>query len=320
MGGLGAIGPGSGANLSRVLAGESLAPSGRAAAPAPLAEALGDSVASLFGELSANDVTKLMDLLGPALPPADAALLQDLVHAFVTAAAQGDAAAALQAMSGIAALDPGRPDLLRADPASQPVQASIDQFVNGHTALARLNAEGRLEQAAQQVNLPGPDRLAGWDMRPANMVALADRIFEAGGLQNYVHAAELAQVVVDNARWAPAPVPVPPADTEMDPLRLGRTGQPRSGTFRPGRSESSGRMQELVLRVWKRAPLLVLLLSWLLAGIAGGVGSWLWRSVSIETWPAYLAAFAFDVWGLGFIAIVGFGFYMRVRKPPQVRR
>ena len=62
--------------------------------------------------------------------------------------------------------------------------------------------------------------------------------------------------------------------------------------------------------LWRRAPLLLLLLGWLAGGVAGGSLVALLRS----DLPPSTVSWFFEVWALGFLALVGFGFYMRVRN------
>ncbi|HXM44677.1 MAG TPA: hypothetical protein VN924_25795, partial [Bryobacteraceae bacterium] len=236
------------------------------------------------------------------------AQLQNLLQTFLSAAAEGDAIRALSALSEIAALDPSRPDVLRTDPAIAPIRASVDQFLDRQTTVARLDAEGRLEQTAS-----GADRLAGWDMPPATMVLIANRVFDSGGLANYMRAADLAQLAIDGSRWAPAFVSVP-ADAPK-PVRINSLGGPK----RPGGMPLQGIRQATEgigarLRYLWRAPLLILLVAWLLLGIAGGFGSMLWHRFRLETWPSFLAAIAFQIWGIGFLGLVVLGFYAHVRK------
>ena len=66
--------------------------------------------------------------------------------------------------------------------------------------------------------------------------------------------------------------------------------------------------------LWLRAPLLILLLAWFAIGLGMAGVSWIWRSLFPDTWPAFLANVGFDVWGVGFLALIAFGFYMRVRN------
>lgn len=73
-------------------------------------------------------------------------------------------------------------------------------------------------------------------------------------------------------------------------------------------------MPARVAVLWNRAPLLVLLLAWLAIGTAGGLASLMQRAVWPEAWPSWLVDAGFSLWGLGFLALVLFGFYVRVRN------
>jgi len=297
---VGAIGSGpGGANLSGVAGSVPAQALGKAFASAVAAEALGDSVATLFNDLSAPDIAKLTGIIEHALPPQDAALLQNILQAFLAAAAENDVTRALGALNEVVALDPARADGLRANPAVEPIRTAVDQFLDRHTALAKLDADARLSQAGQLSDSGAIDRMRDWDMPPATLIAIAGRLFESGGLANYVHSAQLAQLVIDNARWVPADVPVPAA-----PM-----GKERAVGTRP-----PARIRARLKTLWTRAPLLVMLLAWLAIGIVGGVVSMLWRRFSPETWPGSLAGLGFDVWGTGFIVLVLLGFWARVRK------
>ncbi|MGA3041678.1 MAG: hypothetical protein ABSF54_12905 [Bryobacteraceae bacterium] len=281
---------------------------------AAAAEALGDSVVILLNDLSASDTAKLIDLIGRPLPAQDSARVQDLLRTFFSAAAEGDLDSALSALSAIVALDPSRPEILRTDPAVESIRASVDQFLDRYATVARLDAEGRLEQAGQQAGSSAPDRLNGWDMRPATMLLIANRIFDSGGLANYVRAAELAQVVIDGSRWAPDVVNLPVAALEWARITSHDAAKQPGGGASLAKWRASGRMAARLRYLWLRAPLLILLLAWLLLGIAGGFGSLLWRRFWPDTWPGSLVEMAFDVWGSGFLILVALGFFAHVRK------
>lgn len=302
---LGAIGPAApGTSLSNVVAGGAPAALANALA-AGAAEVLGDSVAILLQDLSATDIAKLIEMIDRPLPAQDTARLQELVRTFLSAATEGDATRAAGALSKIAVLDPTRAETLRADPAMGSIRASVDQLLDRHITLAKLDAEGRLAQATQQANPALAERLAGWEMKPASMILIANRLFDSGGLANYVRAAELAQLVIDNSRWAPGSVNLAPPELVRPPLRgISRRGLPRS----------SGGIAARVRALWSRAPLLVLLLSWLLLGVTAGGASLLWRRFWPETLPGSVVAIAYEVWGTGFLALVTFAFFARLRK------
>jgi len=72
-------------------------------------------------------------------------------------------------------------------------------------------------------------------------------------------------------------------------------------------------VRETLGQLWSRAPLLVLMMIWLCLGIAGGIVVSLLRELSPENPLIGMSDFCFQVWGLGFLALVGFGFWARVR-------
>jgi len=311
---LGAIGPGPPpADLSPITGSVPSSAPKMGPLPSGAAEALGDSVATLLNELSPADVAKLIDIIGKPLPDQDSVRLQDLVQTVVSSAAAGDTTRALGAIGQLVALDPSRADTLRGDPAIASIRAAADQLLDRHATLARLDAEGRLAQAAQQLGASAPERLAGWDMRPGSLLEMAGRIFDSGGLGNYMRAATLAQVVIDGT-CAPAVVNVPPAPVEFSPFESRGLAKPPRETVRPEALRASRRLSAALRSLWFRAPLLILLVSWLTLGVVGGLGSLVWRRFWLPTWPGSLVALAFQVWGIGFLVLVLFGFYARVRK------
>jgi len=312
--GLGAIGPElSGTSLSGIAG--SIFPAALATRLiAGTAETLGDSVATLLTDLSGADIDKLIALLERPLPALDSTRLQDLLRTIISSAAEGDANGALSALREIAALDPLRAETLRTDPAIGSIQASVDQLLDHHTLLVKLDAEGRLAEAAPPTGPAAAEKLTGWDMSPATMAVIANRLLDSGGLVNYVHAAELAQLVIDGSRWVLGDVSLPPAAPQLARVESRDTAQQPGGTVRQAERHTRGKMSARLGVLWLRAPLLILLLSWLLLGVTGGVGFLLWRRFSPETWPGLLVAIAFDVWGTGFLALVAFGFYARVRN------
>jgi hypothetical protein len=73
-------------------------------------------------------------------------------------------------------------------------------------------------------------------------------------------------------------------------------------------------VRETLGQLWTRAPLFVLMMIWLCLGVAGGITVSLLRQVSPDNPLIGMSDFGFQVWGLGFLGLVGFGFWARVRK------
>jgi hypothetical protein len=272
---------------------------------APLAAAFD---AAVFGELSAPDVAKLIGILELPRLSANVAQADNLVRAAVTAAAEGAITQALGELTQAVKLDPLRAEALRSEPGLESIRPQIDQFLNRLTAVARLDAEGRMSRAAQLLEALGAEKLADWDARPETLILIANRLLDSGGHVNYLRTTELSQALIDAASRGlpaitnvPVPFPVAAARVEKDGTR-GAIWR----VFGAVRKHAPPRARAL----WRRAPLLILLLAWLGLGIAAGVVFALTR----EFWPPSLIDGAFKVWGLGFLVLVIIGFYARIRN------
>jgi hypothetical protein len=296
-------------NLSRVPGQGAPAATSGTAAPgdaAPLAAAID---AAVFGELSAPDIAKLIGILELPQLPENAVQADTLVRAAVSAAAEGAITRALGDLTQALKLDPLQAEALRSEPGLESIRPQIDQFLNRFMAVARLDAEGRLSRAAQLLEALGLEKLADWDARPETLILIANRLLDAGGHANYLRAADLSQGLIDAAsRGLPAITNVPvPSPLVADGVE--RDGVPRAAIWRAFgavRKHAPSRTRAL----WRRAPLLILLLAWLGLGIAAGIVFALTR----EFWPPSLIDGAFEAWGLGFLVLVVFGFYARIRN------
>ena len=298
--GVGAGGP-AGTEFSsalRALAG----PKGPAlAALAGLAPS-GDTVTTLLRELSESEVAKLLEVIERPLLPENAARLPDLFRASVSAVAEGNIQQALVKLAEFAKLNPRLAESLEAEPELASIRADVGQLLFRLASAAQLDAESRLRQATQLLQAAGSKESLGHEIRPEIALLIAGRLLEAGGYANCMLSAEFSQMPINQYGWAPTPPLLPLADPKGVPHRSAHA-RPMSGN----------RWMQRVRRLWQRAPLLVLLLVWLAVGIVGGSVSALLRSYAPQTLSESLVAAAFEVWGMGFLALVGFGFYMRVR-------
>jgi hypothetical protein len=162
------------------------------------------------------------------------------------------------------------------------------------TIVAKLNAEMKLDQAEQAIDLAGGRKLTQWETTPQTLLHLGQRLYSAGGHANYLRAAALAETI-QSAYWGATLI----HDQTASPMRVSfrkEGGLPRTWAFAMA---SFKKLPERVRLLWRRAPLLVLLLTWLAVGIFGGI---------------LFSGFGFEFWALGFLALVGFGFYRTIRK------
>jgi hypothetical protein len=189
-----------------------------------------------------------------------------------------------------------------ANPSSEMIPVLVEQTGGDHAQahitvlVAKFDAQVKLSQAEQTVEQSGGRKLPEWETSPQILLQIGHRLYNAGGYGNYIRASAVADTI-QSAYWGATLIhdQIALAATRVSPL--GKEGAlPKSRAF-PTFSFSGLSASLRVL--WRRAPLLVLLLSWLAVGIFGGI---LFKS------------FNFEFWALGFLALVGFGFYSTIRK------
>ena len=274
--------------------------------------------AALLGALSQPDLARLVAVLEPPQSPQAVSQVRQLVEAVVTAAAAGDVERALEQVTRLAALDPMQAEAIRTEPGVEQVRRPLETLLTQLANVAKLDAETRVAQATEAAAGSRTTALPEWDAHPEMLLSIANRLLEAGGYINAVRATHVAQVVIDGTQWAPAPgmvtTPVLAGSSSKSEEVGGPSRSPIVAAFRESwrivRSRTPGRMAVL----WKRAPLLVLLLAWLAVGTLAGLGSWVQERIWPQAWPSWLNDAGFTLWTLGFLALVLFGFYVRVRN------
>lgn len=123
------------------------------------------------------------------------------------------------------------------------------------------------------------------DLDPRAVITIANQFIATGQLPNYLRAAELGREVLS---WY----------AEASSAQAVSLSRPPSLTKQ---------FHTIVARMWRRAPLLVLLTGWLLAGSIAGLVA---RIISV---PDYKTAPAFEVWAVGFLALIVFQFVATIR-------
>jgi hypothetical protein len=205
----------------------------------------------------------------------------------------------LSPTDAVTLLDVAPSDLAKLAQILQPVEVhvDVDQLPRNQLPadlVARLDAELKLGHAEQAVVQAGGRKLADWETNPQTLLQIGHRLYNTGGHANYVRAAALAEML-QYAYWGATLVHDSTAPTVKSVLQKERGLRMLWPQATPVRVKVSG-----VVRVlWRRAPLLVLLLTWLAIGIFGG---------------SLVSSFNFEFWAIGFLALVGFGFYSRIRN------
>ncbi len=176
---------------------------------------------------------------------------------------------------------------------ANPVVPNLDRI----TLDARNTAELSVSRAAHAIETAAGAHLhrTGDQPDPQTVILLASQLIQTGQLPNYLRAAEMGRIVVE---WydglLPISAPVPGAlSAARRQLQL-REPRPPSQFF--------ARLKSL----WRRAPLLILLGGWLMAGLIFGLVARIFEIQTPDT------ALLFDIWGLGFLGLVGFQFVVTI--------
>jgi hypothetical protein len=255
-----------------------------------------------------------MNILEPQ--PQNVNQANELLQAVLTAAAAGDGERVLAGVSRMAGQDPMRVEAMRGEPGLEPVRAQVDSLLVRLATIAKLDAQGRIAQATQLIEENRLTALRDWDADPRTLLMVANRLVEAGGYGNAVRGTQVAQLLVDPSHWGPAVDTISKAGAPEAPES--EESRPVQGAILPVLSESwrglRGRGAGRVARLWRRAPLLVLLLAWLVAGTAGGLMLRILQTLRPGVWPSWISDAGVTVWAVGFLGLVLFGFYMRVRN------
>jgi hypothetical protein len=202
----------------------------------------------------------------------DPAALESTVQTAVSAVASHDVAHALAALSEHIGRNPEHAGALANSPALAPVQGELRELVRRITEDARIEAVRTVASGGIAVDAAArhPEQLNG----PA-VLEVAERFIESGQLANYIRAQELGQTVIS----------VYAAD---------RRRYERSERRAPW---------EWAMKLWRRVPLLVLLIGWLALGLAGSAIALLVRLAGGELNASTVQA-GFEFWGVGFLALV----------------
>jgi hypothetical protein len=313
-----------------------------------------DVAAMLLSQVATSDLTKLTRILNPAPDDQNSRILDSLLQSAVKEVANGNAERAVGYLADYATRDPQRAEMLPFEPALDQVRDKIDSMVSRMTVVAKMSAEDGLSRAEQSsVEMSG--KISDWDTHSDVILKIAHRLFDAGGYANYARTSDLARIVsmaaemkpvvqvlaasasgsaahsmqinqpitnplvpgINVPYWAISDFPIigSSPDRRLKPAArraaVGDWGDV-SDTFRDLQEISSAALRQL----WRRAPLLVMMLTWLVVGLAGGFGV----AIASHIWPdsvfVALSGIAFNMWGIGFLALVGFSFFMRVRNRP----
>jgi hypothetical protein len=264
-------------------------------------------------ELPPLDVARVRAIVKGQVPAREAGRVETLRQEALVLAAKGFAGAALMRAMELAKLDPDAADHLRFEPAMVNLAPQLDEALRRLIPAARSDAEERLERAARIASAAELRRGGQTLAETRAVLRAARRCFGRGTQGGYRRASQLAQVVIDYYGAAA----VQGQTQRGSRPRTKARATAASVMCRIAGARRLARVREKTVAqvrgAWSRLPLLMLLLGWLAAGLAGGVA----YRLTLHDLPGLAGAWwveaGFEIWGLGFPALVGYGFYARVR-------
>jgi hypothetical protein len=233
----------------------------------------GDSVASLLQLLSTPQIHDLLHSIDMHRSQQEPAVLDSLLQTAGAAVAHHDVPRALAVLAEYINRNPEHAAVLSTSQSLLPIQGEVKELLRNITQDARTGAERLIVAASLVVDgaTKHPDGL-----NAAGVLAVAERFAESGQLVNYFRAAELGEAVIALYNGTPVNIAL---------------------------DKSFGR----AVRLWRRVPVLVLLVGWFALGVAGGLIAVLAR-VATSTVEAGV-----EVWGVGFLVLVVLQFWISVR-------
>ena len=276
---------------------------------------------AVIRELAVSDLLKLTQILQPTLPPDRVDRVEHLIQETVRAIHEDRREWAVGRFIEAATSDPSRVDELRSKPEFEAIRPNVDLLLNRLTNVAKMDAETRLAAVEQVIEDGGWRKLPHWETAPEALLQIGHRLIEAGGYANFVRTSELATTLQTAYLAAAVVQPAVPmtgsSSLKKEDSRLKRKNAREATLALAYHAWDSirERLPQRVESLWNRAPLLVILGSWFTAGVLGGVFSFLAKTIWPDSWIVPASDFGFKLWGVGLLAIVGFGFWARVRKP-----
>lgn len=269
-----------------------------------------DGAAMFFQGLAKTQITELFGLIEQTRLVQDPALLQGLLRTAVAAVADQDVPGAIDAVARLVTLSPERgAQMVNEEPALNPIRGAVQNLLQRLTLGAKSDAEQTLAIASQAIEMAAQRTVQSAGFDPKGLLAVADRLLETGQQINYVRAGELGQIVI-----AYCQVPV----TEINASGPRKTSP---AARRPLAADALADSLPVVPRekpvlerlkaIWRRGPLLILLLGWCLLGLIGATFYYfVWHVPGREP----VSAGAVEIWVIGFLALVLFQFFVRTRN------
>ena len=248
-----------------------------------------------FHLISRPEIKELIARIEERLLPPDPAIPKDIRREASSAVAAGDVPRALAKVKELLLADPRQAETIASEPSLRPIQRDVVIIIRQLISQARTQAQQMISAAEQSIGAGGAKKPPSAEVEPRSLLTIANYIIDSPRLLDYRIAMELAQIALAPDEWQ---------------RKVGRAAR----APKPIAADRPAPARERFQRAWRRVPLLILLVGWLALGLAFGIGSLLLRKLRPDSFDPSLASWGFSIWAVGFLALVGFGFYMRVRN------
>jgi hypothetical protein len=243
--------------------------------PAGIAAGIGqDSAGAFLQLLSTPPIQDLLRGIEVHRFAQEPAALESLLQTAVSAVARHDVSRAMGALSEYIGRSPEHSAALANSPLLAPIQGEVRELVHRVTEDARGEAVRLVATAGAAVDAAAKDPA---QVNGPAVLEVAARFIESGQLANYIRAQEGSAVI-------------------------GFYAVERLQSDRAERST----LWERTVKLWRRVPLLVLLVGWLVLGLTGSALAMLVR------FDAAKVAAGFEFWGVGFLVLVVIQFIVRM--------
>lgn len=252
--------------------------------------------------LAKPQISELFRLIEQARLGQDPTLLQGLLRTAIVATVAQDLPTAIGAITKLVTLNPERgAEMVNAEAALTPIRGEIRNLLQ-HLALgAKAEAEGTLAAASQAIEAAVPREAQSLSFDPQLVLAIARQLLETGQQINFVRAAELGQVVIAIYQ---TPVIEMNASGALKKQTLGRPAKVADAFVDLLQNWLQPRRAlQRIKAVWRRGPLLVLLVGWLSFGLVGGGIHYIFGH---HPGQAPVNPLALEIWAVGFLALVIF--------------
>jgi hypothetical protein len=279
------------------------APAGHVGAP-EVSSPVSDSVDTTLEQLSSAPIAQLISGIAGSHPAPDPAIENILLHTVASAIVNANLPVAIATLTELVHRTPERMETLAAEPLLSPMRAQVQSLLIRVTSAAKVEAEVRLATATQAVESAKGHSPRPGDWNPREILPVATHLIESGRYPNILLATNMSQAVINYYGGVELPSPTSLVqrrgrDLQGPAIVIGQAQWAGAVTA------IYGEVTELLKRMWRQTPSLMLLVMWVMLGVIAAIAA------GIELWSFELSM---EVWGAGSAGLLGYGTYRKLRE------